>query len=72
MGSTGLNTSFFIGFTFLSGKTNKNYTWALNALIDVIQAKDISVPTVIVTDRELALINAIISIYPSSNYLLYE
>ena len=36
MGSTGLNTSFFIGFAFLSGEMDEDYIWALNALKNVI------------------------------------
>ena len=36
MGSTGLNTSFFIGFAFLSSEMDKDYIWALNALKDIM------------------------------------
>ena len=36
MGSTRLNTSFFIGFAFLSGEMDEDYIWALNALKNVI------------------------------------
>ena len=72
MGSTGLNTSFFIGFAFLSGEMDEDYIWALNALKDIIRAENISNPGVIVTDRELALMNAITSIFSESKHLLCE
>ncbi|XP_028060852.1 uncharacterized protein LOC114264436 [Camellia sinensis] len=45
-----------------------NYTWVLVTLRDVMDG--FVVPTVIVTDRELALMNAIHKIFPSARHLL--
>ncbi|XP_028105524.1 uncharacterized protein LOC114304564 [Camellia sinensis] len=45
-----------------------NYAWVLATLRDVMDG--FVVPTVIVTDRELALMNAIQKIFPSARHLL--
>ncbi|XP_028088466.1 uncharacterized protein LOC114289028 [Camellia sinensis] len=45
-----------------------NYAWVLATLCDVMDG--FVVPTIIVTDRELALMNAIHKIFPSGRHLL--
>ena len=59
LGSTGLNHTFFAAFVFLSGETEEDYLYALKMLHEVMNTREIAFPGVIVTDRELALINAL-------------
>ncbi|KAL0239519.1 hypothetical protein GEMRC1_009627 [Eukaryota sp. GEM-RC1] len=50
----------------MDGETQQDYTWALQ------QFRDLSniVPGVFVTDRELALMNALNEVYPETKHLL--
>src|SRR6201999_760366 len=65
-------TSFFIAFVFLSSEKEEDYSWALQELWGVIQKEDIQYPGVIVTDRELALMNALQMVFPQCQTLLCE
>ncbi|KAL7164377.1 hypothetical protein ACSBR2_040314 [Camellia fascicularis] len=47
-----------------------NYTWALGTLHSVMNENIL--PSVIVTDRELALMNAICTVFPTTTNLLYR
>ncbi|XP_028070698.1 PKS-NRPS hybrid synthetase CHGG_01239-like [Camellia sinensis] len=55
-------------FPYLQYERVDNYVWVLATLRDVIDG--FVVPTIIVTDRELALMNAIHKIFPSARHLL--
>ena len=59
-------STFNIGFAFLQAETMETYKWALRAL------SEISVPSIIATDRELALINAIPVIFPNAKNILCQ
>jgi len=72
MGTTALGTSFFIAFTFLSGKTNEDYLWAIKELKHMFCREDIFDPLVVVTDRELALMNALNEVFPWAKNILCE
>ncbi|XP_028116443.1 PKS-NRPS hybrid synthetase CHGG_01239-like [Camellia sinensis] len=60
--------TFSVAFAYLQYERVDNYAWVLATLRDVIDG--FVVPTVIVTDRELALMNAIHKIFPSARHLL--
>lgn len=68
IGVTSTNTSFSIGFAILKKEKVQNYVWALNQL--KLRLGHEVYPTVIVTDRELALMNACTNVFPNSNKLL--
>ncbi|XP_028108051.1 PKS-NRPS hybrid synthetase CHGG_01239-like [Camellia sinensis] len=60
--------TFSVAFAYLQYERVDNYAWVLATLRDVMDG--FVVPTVIVTDRELALMNAIQKIFPSARNLL--
>ena len=64
IGTTALGTSFFIGFVFMSGETNKDYLWGIKELKTLMHGEDICDPAVVVTDWELALMNALKEVFP--------
>ena len=69
-GVTGLNISFYIRFVFLSSETSANYIWVLECLAQLYQTLEIFSPTLVVTDMEIALINAIQQVFPTANHNL--
>jgi MULE transposase domain len=72
VGSTGLNTTFFVAFVFLSQETTPNYEWAMQILKKVFSHPDYTFPSVVVTDREVALITALRLTFPDSKRLLCQ
>jgi hypothetical protein len=67
-GVTSFWTTFFCCFVFVAEENQEHYEWALN----VIKRKLYNGhhPVTIATDRELALVNAIRSVFPSTNNVL--
>jgi hypothetical protein len=62
--------SFCIAFAFLSGETEEDYTWALERLRSLYEQCNASLPSVVLVDRCLAVINAASSLFPSATVLL--
>lgn len=63
--------SFCIAFAFLSCETEEDYTWALERLKSLLYEQcGAALPSAILTDRCLALINAASTIFPSAATLL--
>ena len=58
--------SFCIAFAFLSGETEEDYTWALERLKSLYEQCNASLPSVILTDRCLAVINVASTLFPSA------
>jgi hypothetical protein len=50
--------SFSIACAFINAEAEGQYRWALNALKEFLASESLPLPRVIITDRELALINA--------------
>ena len=71
LGVTGLNTSFYIGFAFLSSKTYNNYIWILSSLQQFYQKRNIPDPIFVGTDCKKALIYVIQDLMPSTKYAIY-
>lgn len=69
IGITSTNLTFAVGFAYLEAEKTDNYRWALEKLKGLFIKQD-NVPQVILTDRELALINAIEIVFPHSVNLL--
>jgi beta-glucosidase-like glycosyl hydrolase len=67
---TSLNTSFFVGFAFLSSEQYEDYDWVLEQLKKLYQSLRILNPLVIATDCEVALINVIAAVFPNAQHLL--
>ncbi|KAJ2983399.1 hypothetical protein NQ176_g722 [Zarea fungicola] len=59
--------SFCIAFAFLSGETEEDYSWALQHLRSLYQRE---LPSVVLTDRCLAAMNAAAEWFPASKSLL--
>nr|CAG8652006.1 14323_t:CDS:1 [Entrophospora candida] len=68
VGMTSFNTTFFSCFAFLKDEKEADYEWALTCISKIFNG--MSHPKVIVTDRELALMNAIGRIFPGAHHLL--
>lgn len=61
-GATGMNTTLQLALVFLCAETEEDYTWALTSLQDMLSS-DGNSPSVIVTDRERALVSACQTIF---------
>ncbi|TYZ63072.1 hypothetical protein PybrP1_006888, partial [[Pythium] brassicae (nom. inval.)] len=68
VGMTNTNISFTIALCFLRSESQANYHWALSELRTKLG--DEYAPGVIVTDRELALMNAVAISFPRAKHLL--
>lgn len=62
--------SFCIAFAFLSGEEEGDYNWALTELRSIYAGVGADSPSVILTDRCLACMNAVASTFPDSTALL--
>jgi histone-lysine N-methyltransferase SETD2 len=69
-GVTGTNKSFSAAFCFLAEETQPYYEWALKSLITILNANNIPLPKVVVTDHKQALINSLSNLIPSAKHLL--
>ncbi|KAJ9549306.1 hypothetical protein OSB04_021849 [Centaurea solstitialis] len=68
IGVSCFNTSFYSGFVFLEKEDEENYIWALSTFKEIIGQDN--QPCVIVSDRELALMNGIKNVFPATINLL--
>lgn len=62
--------SFYVAFAFLSSEEETDYIWALDRLRSIYKAYSTSLPSIILTDRCLAYINAISHCFPTAVSLL--
>uniref|UniRef100_A0A8H7K5T0 MULE transposase domain-containing protein n=1 Tax=Bionectria ochroleuca TaxID=29856 RepID=A0A8H7K5T0_BIOOC len=62
--------SFCIAFAFLGGEEEKDYVWALDRLRSMYEACGARMPSVILTDRCLACMNAVSHCFPAAVSLL--
>ena len=62
--------SFCIAFAFLSGEEEGDYIWALDRLRSMYELCDARLPSVILTDRCLACMNAVARCFPAAVSLL--
>ena len=62
VGMTCTNMSFNIGFAFMSKENTQSYAWVLGSLRNIYEELEV-MPTAILTNRELALINAIHEVF---------
>jgi hypothetical protein len=67
---TGGNMVVQVGLAFIRQERERDYNWALKFLRDIMAKESIQEPFSIVTDREIALIRALRTYFPSSQHLL--
>lgn len=68
VGVTSTHKTFCIAFAFISEEKTKNYKWVLECLKLTLNER--MHPRVIITDRELALLNACEKVFPNATQLL--
>ncbi|XP_028121044.1 uncharacterized protein LOC114318370 [Camellia sinensis] len=68
VGATSTDMTFSVAFAYLQYDKEDNYTWALGILRNVMDEN--ALPSIIVIDRELALMNAICTVFPGTTNLL--
>jgi len=68
VGVTSTDMTFCVGCAFLDAEKEDNYSWACETLRLLMDKNSLTL--VIVTDRELALMNAIERSFPSATHLL--
>ena len=62
--------TFFIGFAYLEGEHLNNVVWVLERFHHLFMGVD-ALPGVIVTDRDLSLMNAVKTVFLDATNLLY-
>lgn len=62
--------SFCIAFAFLSGESEEDYCWALERLKSIYETCKTRLPSVILTDRCIACMNAVGLVFPTAHSLL--
>ena len=65
-----MHSTFFVAFCYMKQETEEDYMWALGQLKNILQQSGFSSPGVMVTDREIALMNAIRHCFPTTRGLL--
>lgn len=68
VGVTSFNTSFYSCFAFIQKEEEEDYVWVLQRFHNILGVDQH--PLAIVTDRELALVNAIEVVFPRTGHLL--
>ena len=71
MGTTALNTSFYVGFAFLRQERKEDYFWFLQQLKTLYRMLNISYPKVVVNDRDIGVIAMVLWYYDYSRSSLY-
>ena len=69
VGVTSTKLSFCVGHAYMSSEREENYTWVLERLKETLEDQRIE-PRVIVTNRELVLMNACQQVFPYATQLL--
>lgn len=70
VGMSSLGTTFYVGFAFLMEEKEQDYTWAMKQVHRVYLGFSMEGPPVHVTDRDLALMNALEQVFPASHGIL--
>lgn len=69
-GSLGNNMTPQLALSFVSGEKEADYKWVLECIKELIKKKDLPKPRCFVTDRELALMNALEDMFPDAYHVL--
>lgn len=68
VGVTSLSTTFHVAFAFIEDETQSSFDWCLAHLKQLYDAG--MCPSVIVTDRDLALLNSVDKVFPEAQHML--
>jgi hypothetical protein len=71
-GVTNNNMTIQVAVCFLSEESKPDYDWAIEQLFNCITDQKVRQPRTIITDRELALINAIVKRFRFSKHILCQ
>ena len=71
MGSTLLNTTFYVVFVLTSSRTAEAFIWVLERLKEVYIKLELDLPRIIITDNKKNLIIPIQKIFPEAIHLFY-
>ncbi|KAJ1388696.1 MULE transposase domain [Sesbania bispinosa] len=71
VGVTSTGLTFSVAFAYMEQARSNNFTWVLEKLRAMILILDTS-PQVIVTDKDIALMNAVEKVFPMSAHLLCQ
>ena len=70
MGATSLGTSFYIALAFIDGEEEPDFDWIIVQIKELYRELGLKDPIVLVTDRDLALMNVIAIHYPAAENVL--
>lgn len=68
VGVTSTELTFSVAFAYLQSEQEDNFVWALERLRSIVESNVL--PSVIVTDKNLALMNAIQGVFPNATNLI--
>lgn len=68
VGLISTDTTFSVAFVYIQHEREDNFNWALDVLCGIMD--DSALPNIIVIDSELALMNAISRVFPTTTHLL--
>ncbi len=68
VGITGVNTTFIVAMAFIKQERKTDYSWVLEQLL--ASTLNSATPGDLVTDRDLALMNAVLHNFPNSKHIL--
>ena len=71
VGVTSTEMTFAVAFAFVESEKMDNFIWVLEKVKSMLLKED-ALPKVIVTDRDLALMNAVAKVFPTSSNLLCQ
>jgi hypothetical protein len=69
VGVTSTQMSFSVGFAFIANEKEDNFAWVLETCMTLLHSEG-TVPKVIVTDRDTALMNAVAKVLPNTTALV--
>lgn len=64
IGSTGMNTTIQLGLAFMTQQDEPAFTWVFSQFRKLFDEKHVSYPRIVITDRDLACINALDTVFP--------
>ncbi|EED16653.1 conserved hypothetical protein [Talaromyces stipitatus ATCC 10500] len=70
VGCTACNKTFYAGFSFMLDEKEESYKFILECLAEVYAQANLPLPICILTDKDMALMNAIPTVFPMSNNII--
>ena len=70
VGSTATNHTFYIGGAFIQRENKATFAWLFEGVKDILYRRRIPLPRVIITDRDIAQINALKEVLPTARRIL--